>query len=190
MINILYQEFPDHIEIDGRDFAVITDFREWIRFYELINSDLSDEQKAILMLDWYVDDVPEDIEKAIKGLGHFFASYDMYEHDEEEKTEAGASKAPAFSFSQDAEDIYTAFLQYYRIDLQEVEYMHWWKFKTLFAHLPEESEIRKKMYYRTLDASKIKNKEERARVRKIQKNIKLKVKMRPMDDFEIGDAFV
>lgn len=189
MINVLYQSFPDYVEIDGHRYAVITDFREWIRFYELINSDIPYEQKAMLMLEWYRDEIPRDIPKAIKGLGSFLASYDMYEHTEESEA-TGANKAPAFSFSQDAGDIYTAFLQYYRIDLQEVDYMHWWKFKTLFAHLPEESEIRKKMYYRTLDASKIKNKKERARVREIQNKIKIKVKVKPMDDFEIGDAFM
>ncbi len=32
-MNIFYEELPDCINVNGVPYKVITDFREWIRFY-------------------------------------------------------------------------------------------------------------------------------------------------------------
>ena len=37
-----------------------------------------------------------------------------------------------YSYEFDADYIYSAFLQQYKIDLNSIKYMHWWKFKDLF----------------------------------------------------------
>ena len=52
----------------------------------------------------------------------------------------------AYSFSQDAGDIYSAFLTCYGMDLTRIGYLHWWKFRTLFDSLPNDCEIKQKMY--------------------------------------------
>ncbi|WP_242840658.1 Gp15 family bacteriophage protein [Clostridium hydrogeniformans] len=46
-------------------------------------------------------------------------------------------------------------LDQYGADLQNVEYLHWWKFKAL----KEDNEIFKIMGYRYMDLGKIKDKE-------------------------------
>ena len=113
---------------------------------------------------------------------------ELYEEDFEENSQH--SKEQAFSFEQDASDIYSAFLAVYGIDIQEVEYMHWYKFRTLFDSLPGETEIKRKIHYRTMDANQIKDKDERARVRSIQDKIRIKdKKKKDIDDYEIGDMF-
>ena len=40
-----------------------------------------------------------------------------------------------------------------RIDLTEVQNLHWWKFKALFDSLNEETQMKKIMYYRKVSTS-------------------------------------
>ena len=54
------------------------------------------------------------------------------------------------------------------MDLQDTEYLHWWKFIALFGGLSEQAEIVKVMGYRATDLSKIKNKNERNRIARLK----------------------
>ena len=63
----------------------------------------------------------------------------------------------------------------YRIDLQDIEDLHWWKFKAMFKSLKEDNEIVKIMGYRSVDLSKIKDKEEKAYYRNMKELHKIPV---------------
>ena len=191
MMNILYEKFPECVLVHGVAYPIETDFREWIRFSELVEDDeLPWQIKVRLMLRWYREEVPDDLESAVYALGDFLAARKLYlSADEEEESEENKKVKPAFSFQDDAGCIYSAFVDCYGIDLQTVPYMHWWNFKTLFDWLPENMEIKQRMLYRTIDINSIKDKEERKRVRRIQKAIALRKKTRYVDDYEIGDVF-
>lgn len=174
--------------VSEKEYEVITDFREWIRFLSLVEDEkIPDDVKCALFLRWFTNEIPDDLEGAIYALSDFLTCSGLYVGDNEEKVEK--PKILAFSFEEDAGCIYAAFRECYGIDLQMVEYMHWWEFRTLFDWLPEETEIKQRMMYRTIDASAIKDNEERKRVRKIQKAIRLKRKERKLSDYEIGDMF-
>ena len=60
-------------------------------------------------------------------------------------------------------------MEQYKIDLQEIEYMHWWKFRALFDGLNENTEIVKIMGYRSMDLSKIKDTERRNYYKKMKR---------------------
>ena len=187
MLNVLYEKFPEHVTVQGELFAIETDFREWIKFSELAGDDSVPWQtKAQLMLRWYTDGIPADLEAAINALGDFLAARRLQPGNAEAEEERQPKQA--FSFEEDAGCIYSAFVECYGIDIQTVDYMHWWKFKTLFDNLPENTEIKQRMIYRTIDVNSIKDKEERKRIRRIQKAIALKKKIY-LDDYEIGDVF-
>ncbi|UTY39382.1 bacteriophage Gp15 family protein [Allocoprobacillus halotolerans] len=66
--------------------------------------------------------------------------------------------------------------------------MHWWKFNALFDSLNENTELKKRIAYRMMDISKIKNKEEKRRIRRIQKQIAIPV-VNVMSDEDIANAF-
>lgn len=189
MLNVLYEKFPDHVLVHGVRYPIETDFREWIRFAELVEDDaVSWQIKAELMLNWYKE-YPSDIESAIYALGDFLSAKSLYQ--ESEKNEQNQeNRKPAFSFQEDAGCIYSAFVDVYGIDLQTIPYMHWWKFKTLFDWLPENTEIKQRIMYRTIDVSSIKDKEERKRVKRIQEAIALRKKVYSMSDYDIGDMFI
>lgn len=103
---------------------------------------------------------------------------------------AGGSMKQVYSFTQDADCIYSAFREVYGINLQTVQYMHWWEFRVLFAGLPETTEIKQRIMYRSVDLRSIRNKDERRRIQRIQKAIALKDRNdRKLTDYEIGDVF-
>ena len=47
-------------------------------------------------------------------------------------------------------------MEQYKIDLNSIKYLHWWKFKALFNNLNENIQFSKIMSYRAMDLSKIK----------------------------------
>lgn len=183
-MNILYENLPGSVLIRGKRYEIETDFREWIRFCELTEDDSVPVWiKCALMMEWY-QEVPKDLEVAIYALGDFLSAKDMYP---DRGNEGSGSNKPAFDFDEDAGCIYAAFVECYGIDLQKIPYMHWWKFLSLFHGLPEDTEIKQRMMYRTIDPAEIKDKEERKRVKMIQRKIALHKKK--MSDYDIGDVF-
>ena len=152
-----------------------------------------------LILDWFEDARPPDEVKAIRALQDFMLAEDIMdnmdeedEEDEEDGDEVSRRRPgkPSFSFSQDAICIYAAFRAVYGIDLTNIPYMHWWQFLSLLAGLPQDTEIKERIYYRSVDLNTIKSKEERDRIKKIKKLIAIKEpQRRVVDDYEIGDVF-
>ena len=65
----------------------------------------------------------------------------------------------------------------YKIDLYSIDYLHWWKYKALFKGLTEDNEIVKIMGYRSMDLSKIKDKEQKEHYKKLKKMYALPVKV-------------
>lgn len=188
-MNVLYEQFPESVTVHGIRYPIVTDFREWIRFSELIDdADIPWNVKCNLMLQWYAETIPEDIEAAVYVLGDFLAARELYPRSLKSTGEAGSGK-PVFSFSDDAGCIYSAFIDCYGIDVQAVPHMHWWKFRTLFDGLPEDTEIKQRMMYRSIDVRTIKDKSERSRIRRIQQAIAIQKKGKKIDDYEIGEFF-
>ena len=73
-----------------------------------------------------------------------------------------------YSFQYDDDYIYAAFLEQYGIDLQDVEDLHWWKFRALFKGLREDTEIVKIMGYRSIEITSKMPKEQREFYKKMQ----------------------
>ena len=169
-MNILIDKFPETVKVNGKVYPVETDFREWIRFTKLVeDEDVPWQIKCHLLMQWYIEDIPDDLEDAINAV-----------------------KPPkqVYSFDEDMTWIYSAFREVYGINLQTVPYMHWWEFQTLFIGLPDSTEIKQRIMYRNTDLRDIKDKDERKRVKKIQEAVALKKKKRrKMTDYEIGDMF-
>lgn len=87
-MNILYEQFPKEVRVNGEYYPIATDFREWIRFTELVEDDSVPWRiKCGLLLQWYLDQIPEDIEAAIYALGDFLMCKRMYQDDTEDEEE-------------------------------------------------------------------------------------------------------
>lgn len=174
--NILLDNLPETICVEGKLYPINSDFRTCI-LLEMIISDgtLSNRDKVEEIFElFFVDDMPSNINEA------FEAILDFYRCGESPKEEQQKSKRKRnglvelkpkliYDYNHDAPYIYAAFLTQYRIDLNEVEYLHWWKFQALFKSLESHNKIVEMMSYRTVDLKKIKDKNERERIAHLQR---------------------
>ncbi len=197
MINVFYESLPEALEINGREYPIITDFREWLRFSDMLKSDIPENYKLEFLEDMFLEEMPsmyspEDIELVMNAITDFLSlaelEFPMLRQEEEEPGnvfEEGVKKA--IYYEQDAPYIISAFQREYQIDLLSVEYLHWWKFRMLLDGLSEESQIKKRIYWRTCDVSKMDQKE-RMKILSIRRRITI-----PEDEYvgdeDIGNAF-
>ena len=113
-MNILIDKFPDTVCVNGKDYEVETDFREWIRFTKLVeDEDVPWQIKCRLLLQWYTDGIPDDLEEAIEALGDFLTM----RQDGEESDKPMLPQKQVYSFDEDMVWIYSAFREAYGIDL-------------------------------------------------------------------------
>lgn len=196
MMNLFYENLPTSITVGLREVPIVTDFREIIKLMDAIKDEsLTDSEKLSICLEYFMEDIDmDDVIEAIESLLDFINMTatepdPIYTEDEEndEEDDMETTVQETYSFSFDFPYILGGFRQAYGIDLLNIEYMHWWEFKSLFNGLPEDTEIKKRIMYRGINTSEIKNKDERQRVRRIQMAIALPAKI--LSDNEIGDAF-
>lgn len=175
--NILIDPLPVTVEVAGEEVIIATDFRTGILF-ELLAQDgtIEKEDKAQAALElWYPKGLPvyteESVIEAIDKMLWFYLCGKQNKQppaSDDKKPQSKGITRRIYDFDVDAPLIYAAFLAQYRIDLQDVESLHWWKFSAMFAGLSEEHEISKIMGYRSIELATIKNKAERERYTKLQ----------------------
>lgn len=187
--NLLLNKLPQYT---NSGLKLRTDFRESIKF-ELLMQDktIEDENKVkmILNLYYYTPEKIKDYEKALKDIIWFYKCGDKLEN----KTGKGNenSKQQIYSYEFDAEYIYSAFMQQYKIDLNSIEHLHWWKFKALFVNLNEDVLFSKIMQYRATDINKIKDKEMKKYYKKMKKLYALPdMRTEEEKEFDFGEAFL
>lgn len=130
---------PNTISTGGREFPVVTDFRAWMKFEialteigvgDLIQVDyLFPEEKPrycriedLLMFSRPRNELPRQI----------FSGPDVV----------------VIDYKLDADFIFSAFLEQYKIDLVDIEYLHWHKFLALLNGLSDSTRLREIMGYR------------------------------------------
>lgn len=192
-MNILFDDFPCTVTVHGKEFEIVTDFREWIKLHEFLrNTNRFTRRVLDTILDWYMNKQPDDEQAAIQALNRFMSPDFIYASEQKKDGVEGSLQAAneAFSFEQDMICIFCDFLRVYGIDIATIPHMHWWKFLALFYGLPNDTEVKQRIYYRTVDLNKIESKEERKRIKEIRKQIMIKDPYpRKMDDYEIGAMF-
>ncbi len=151
-MNILIDVLPEYVEIDGIEYKINTDFRIGIMFELLIQDNtLTDMEKVEIALNLYYPEIPHDPIQALEKILWFYRCGKEYDAESpQEGTEGTTQQQAIYSFEHDAEYIYAAFLDQYGIDLQDIEHLHWWKFKALFKGLKEDNLIVKIMGYRAI----------------------------------------
>ncbi|MCC3870288.1 bacteriophage Gp15 family protein [Terrisporobacter mayombei] len=179
-MNILVDLLPKKVTIDNKEYKINSDFRTSILF-ELLMQDgsIGEKDKILMALELYYSNIPENINEAIEQMLWFYrCGKDITKSKGNGK---GKSITQIYSFEYDDDYIYAAFMDQYGIDLQDIEDLHWWKFKALFKSLKEDNEIVKIMSYRSTDLSKIKDKEQKANYKYMKELYKIPI---PQDEQE------
>ena len=171
-MNILIDLLPSSVKIDSTEYEINSDFRTSVLFSLLMEDDnLNEEEKVLQALNLYYPVVPDNSEKAIEKIKWFYSCGKLDNPIGNKKVRASSKKV--FDFEVDANYIYSAFMSQYNIDLQDIEELHWWKFKALLEGLKEDNKLSKIIEYRSVDLSKIKDKEQRKFYKDMQKQYSL-----------------
>lgn len=169
--NILIDELPQTVTIDNKEFPISTNFRTFILFEMLLSDNsLSDRRKMEEMINlFFVEETPERItEEVINSIIDFYRCGKQETRKQKAVRRTVKNKKKVYDFECDDAYIYAAFVSAYNIDLNEIDYLHWWKFKALFNGLPSDCEFVKIMGYRATDTTAIKDNKERSRILKLQ----------------------
>ena len=191
-MNLFYEEYPKALEVHGEFYPIITDFREYIRLLDMLKcKELNEIQRIMILGEYFLTDISID-QEAIHALTGF-VTMDLKEKEnnsdseEEGEGQEETEKKNLFSYEIDYPYILSGFLRDYGIDLETVEYLHWWEFRMLFDGLSDDTEIKQRIMYRGINLSDIKDRDERKRILKIQRSIQLPAE--ELTDYEIGHAF-
>lgn len=176
--------------------AFNTDFRIGILFEMLMkDNNLKDEFKVIQAIKLYYPNTEQitDFEKAFEDIIWFYtcgkSDFSKIQKDDTKRAKT-QNEEKIYDYEYDDQYIYSAFIETYQMDLQEIDYLHWWKFKAMFNSLNKDTKIVEIMGYRAIDLSKIKDKEEKARYRKLKKIYKLPdMRTEAQKEADFGNAF-
>ena len=165
IINLLLQNgLPEEYE----GVPISADFRNMIQVDLILREEgVPDAEKTMAALSQLYPEIPADLEQAVRGLAWFFSRGGQETGENGKGPEGGPTPPRAFDYDQDANLIYAAFYATYGISLTTVEFLHWWEFLALFEGLPEDTLIKRVMYWRTVNLSEL-PKEARKHVRKMR----------------------
>lgn len=183
---MIRRELPASVDIGSETYKIDADFRTIMNVEEIIfGKEVTDDQKKFaeeMMKEidieekdaianakyydalklFYEDNIPDDLEEAMEKMLWFYSC-----GKEDEQTKA-KTKKKVISFEYDFDYINAGFMQDYKIDLFEVDFLHWWKFMSLFSALHDDCKICEIIGYRGAELKNF-DKEQRKRIREMQK---------------------
>jgi len=154
-MNILIDELPHEVVIDGLKYPVNYGFRTFVLIEICIFDSARDDNsrvEAALEL-FYGENMPADINQAFEKMMWFYRG--GKDPKPEKKSKGISNQKRCYCFEQDAPYIYSAFVTQYKCDLQDLmsKDLHWWKFKALFESLNEDLKMSKIMSYRVANTT-------------------------------------
>ncbi|MDE5583279.1 MAG: bacteriophage Gp15 family protein [Ruminococcus sp.] len=187
MLNLLFEDFPDAVEVSGKFYKIVTDFRDWIAFYDMMSDEkIPEKQRILTALQWFAEEIPENLTGAFEALLRF-ASCDGIHYAMGGESAEKSEKTPTFSWLYDSVYILGAFRQVYNIDLIREKYLHWWEFSALFEALPEDVPLKKRIAYRQVKINDVKDKNKKREIIRIKRAVAFPHK--PVSAQKTGEIF-
>lgn len=154
----MLNKLPRKIKIKNKRYFINTDFRIMIRFENKMQELKMTNKKGITIEIYkilksfcpaFFKDFHKNMEKDIKLLlKSFLWFYQGGSRENYHKGKGGSSSnINIYSYEYDDEYIWSAFYQYFNIDLS-FDKVHWWKYMAIFKSLPEECKFEKIKGYR------------------------------------------
>jgi hypothetical protein len=179
---------PDTVLVSGSAFPVNADYRVILRILRMLDDDeVIERQKPSLIIDWFylskkrivlplsgrsfyiAVKQPTDYEAAIEAFRAFIR------RGEDAPDDQDVGEPPVMDYEIDAPEIYASFVMLYGIDLNEVKFLHWWKFHALLdGAFYGSGPLAEKIKLRTLDPTKYENPE---LIRRAQDKVRIDKKL-------------
>ena len=170
---ILLDTLPETAIVNCNEYFIDSDFRTCIIFEKVLaDGTLSNRDKIEEMIDlFFTEERPPEYDGAVKAILDFYRCGEPLKKQQQRRRNGFVELKPKmiYNYEIDAPYIFGAFLTQYRIDLNEIEYLHWWKFQALFKSLESHNKIVEMMSYRATDLNSIENKKERERIAKLKR---------------------
>ena len=169
-MNILIDKLPCSVIVDNIDTEIVSDFSKSILFEQLMkDNSVNDDVKIELALNLYFPNqyIINTADAVNKIIWFYGGGKDIKESSN--KSNNSSKNANIYDFEQDADYIYAAFMEQYKIDLADIDYLHWWKFKSLFYGLNKDIQLSKIMFYRSVELTDDMTKNERKFYRDMKK---------------------
>lgn len=194
MLFSLTDKCPDTVSFRGRVYEVDMAFNNVIDVITITNrEDMSDVDKVIYAASWLVGSQAQDMSPADQAALYEVIRTQLIEQQLTPKvveTDLQGNPLPGstadftgdevdlenagYDLEFDATYIYTAFRQAYGIDLhRELGRLHWLEFSVLLRDLPESTQFAQIQQIRARPLGSVKDKKERAALKKQKKRYKL-----------------
>ena len=173
-MNILLDTLPETITVEGKDYFADTDFRTFIILEKIISdSRLSSSEAVLSVIDLVLPDEKPPIDAVASAIHEIMWLYSCGSPSTGKKKRRMNGNVVIkdnliYDYEYDAPYIYGAFLSQYGVDLNDIDYLHWWKFIAMFKSLRSDCKICEIMSYRATDISKIKDREEKNRIARLK----------------------
>lgn len=167
--NLLLDSLPETLTVDGREYPIFSDFRTGIILEKILEEET--DSRIIfgeIMSLFFAEEIPENHEEAISAVLNFYMCGEKPRKKRSSQKNGAPPKKKLYDFVYDSDYIYAAFMTQYHIDLNDIEYLHWWKFMAMFKGLESHNKIIEIIGYRQANLGEISNKKERARIANLQ----------------------
>ena len=171
----MYLNNPEYVKIGDKKYKINTDFRVAIECNEIAESDdIGDTERPLAIIyKLYGDeglDNPQDWEKLLElAIKYLCLGKELEENKDD----------PDMDLKEDRYYIRSSFIQDYKYNPYDMEYLHWWDFFNDLSNLSNSEFgncciLNRIRNLRTIDVSKIKDYKEKERILKAKKQVSLK----------------
>lgn len=183
--NYILDEFPDAVVVNNVEVKIDANFKTILRILRALEDEMLDKYERlvlslVLFYGEYIDD--ENIQKKMfEAMMNFISLYKL----DEEKS----NKQKLFDFNEDSMYIYSAFYSQYSIDLNEIEYMHWFKFVALFGELKSDCVHSQIVNIRSKKITDKMTSAEKEELRKLKKRHALKASIKEREQQQMNTYY-
>lgn len=160
--------YPTKMEANGRLYKINTDFRIGLACFRALNDfEITDTERfyAVQTLLLGENVLPQD-EIVLKNKIEIYLRCGQEKNTSNEEID--------FDYIQDEQTTRTSIRQCYHINLNEIEYLHWYEYNELISGLTTESLLNKIRDLRSYDLNEVTDEKQRAKIIEAQNRVALK----------------
>ena len=160
--------YPTKMEANGHIYEINTDFRIALACFKAMNDPEITNLERFYAVETLLlgDEVDSNDEMILQDKLLNYLRCGQTENIDDDKID--------MDYIEDESKIRTSIRQCYHLDLNKIDYMHWWEYNELISGLTSESLLNKIRELRSFDLNEIKDVKEREKVRKAQEYVALK----------------
>ena len=189
-MNLLVDPAPTVYTLGDKEYPLNTSFRFGILFEQMMLDDaLSNREKGLAALELFFPGIlPTGENEAGSAILWFYNCGKPWKRG---STARMRRAGKVFDYDQDDGYIFAAFLEQYGVDLEQVQDLHWWKFKAMFDALRPDCLFSKIVEWRSTDLTQVKDPKEKKFIQDMKQVYRLRKSVDEQEKLDlIADALM